>query len=119
MKNKELEITIKLLNEENGNTWAYYIEEGDVSSEEVFNEKVKWGNTDEDGTHWNGTAPITFADCENKLTEAQSVIALENVHDNRRNEYPEIAQQLDDIYHNGIDGWKASIKAIKDKYPKS
>jgi len=27
--------------------------------------------------------------------------------------------QLDDIYHNGIDGWKASIKAIKDKYPKS
>ena len=26
--------------------------------------------------------------------------------------------QLDDLYHNGIDGWKASIKVIKDKYPK-
>ena len=33
-------------------------------------------------------------------------------------EYPNIADQLDDIYHNGIDGWKTTIKAIKDKYPK-
>ena len=38
---------------------------------------------------------------------------------NRANEYPPIIDQLDDIYHNGIDGWKATIKAIKDKYPKS
>ena len=34
-------------------------------------------------------------------------------------EYPSIPDQLDDIYHNGIDGWKATIKATKDKYPKS
>ena len=26
--------------------------------------------------------------------------------------------QLDEIYHNGIDGWKTKIKAIKDKHPK-
>ena len=37
---------------------------------------------------------------------------------NRVAEYPAIVDQLDDIYHNGIDGWKATIKAIKDKYPK-
>ena len=37
---------------------------------------------------------------------------------NRANEYPNIVDQLDDIYHNGIDGWKATIKTIKDKYPK-
>ena len=36
----------------------------------------------------------------------------------RANEYPSIADQLDDIYHNGIDGWKATIKVTKDKYPK-
>ena len=29
-----------------------------------------------------------------------------------------IADQLDDIYHNGIDAWKATIKVTKDKYPK-
>ena len=33
-------------------------------------------------------------------------------------EYPKIEEQLDKIYHSGIDAWKADIKAIKDKYPK-
>ena len=33
-------------------------------------------------------------------------------------EYPNIADQLDNIYHNGIDAWRTTIKAIKDKYPK-
>lgn len=36
----------------------------------------------------------------------------------RASEYPSIVDQLDDLYHNGIDGWKATIQAIKDKYPK-
>ena len=36
----------------------------------------------------------------------------------RELEYPTIVDQLDDIYHNGIDGWKTTIKAVKDKYPK-
>tara|TARA_E500000318_G_scaffold49813_1_gene46712 strand:- start:23 stop:301 length:279 start_codon:yes stop_codon:yes gene_type:complete len=33
-------------------------------------------------------------------------------------EYPSVYDQLDDLYHNGIDGWKTTIKAVKDKYPK-
>ena len=37
---------------------------------------------------------------------------------NRKKEYPSIADQLDEIYHNGIDSWKAKIKVTKDKYPK-
>lgn len=37
----------------------------------------------------------------------------------RAAEYPSIVDQLDTIYHNGIDAWKESIKAIKDKYPKA
>ena len=36
----------------------------------------------------------------------------------REREYPSIADQLDDIYHNGLDAWKATIKVTKDKYPK-
>ena len=35
----------------------------------------------------------------------------------RATEYPSIANQLDDIYHNGVDEWKKTIKAVKDKYP--
>jgi len=33
-------------------------------------------------------------------------------------EYPSMADQLDDIYNNGIDEWKKTIKVVKDKYPK-
>ena len=36
----------------------------------------------------------------------------------REKEYPSTPDQLDDLYHNGIDGWKATIKVTKDKYPK-
>ena len=34
-------------------------------------------------------------------------------------EYPSFADQFDKLYHEGYDAWKASIKTIKDKYPKS
>ena len=36
----------------------------------------------------------------------------------RAEAYPSLVDQLDDIYHNGIDAWKATIKTTKDKYPK-
>ena len=36
----------------------------------------------------------------------------------RASEYPSIPDQLDEIYHNGIDSWKAVIKKTKAKYPK-
>jgi len=36
----------------------------------------------------------------------------------RRKKYPEIADQLDLLYHEGIEGWKKVIKETKDKYPK-
>ena len=32
--------------------------------------------------------------------------------------YPSIADQLDTIYHEGIDAWKAQIAAVKQEYPK-
>ena len=59
-------------------------------------------------------------DCNNGLQALQDKWDLENdsYKSNRRKEYPSIVDQLDDIYHNGIDGWKSTIKAIKDKYSK-
>ena len=32
--------------------------------------------------------------------------------------YPSIADQLDTIYHQGLDAWKATILAVKEEYPK-
>lgn len=39
---------------------------------------------------------------------------------NRRNNYPDIGDQLDDLYKNGVfsDDMTAKIKAVKDAYPK-
>ena len=51
--------------------------------------------------------------------EINAKIAEIQVQENRKYDYPSIADQLDEIYHNGIDDWKATIKATKDKYPKS
>ena len=62
------------------------------------------------------TEKQAVADAETQA-EADRIANMTYV-DKRKAEYPEIGDQLDDIYHNGIDGWKATIKAIKDKYPK-
>jgi len=37
----------------------------------------------------------------------------------RAREYPSVVDQLDLIYHSGVDAWKVKIKETKDKYPKS
>ena len=59
-------------------------------------------------------------DCTNGLKAMQDAWDLENdsYKSKRRAEYPSITDQLDDMYNNGFDAWKATIKATKDKYPK-
>ena len=37
----------------------------------------------------------------------------------RQAEYPSIEDQLDTLYHSGLDAWKAQIKTVKDKFPKA
>ena len=66
----------------------------------------------------NGTTPIAKADIEAKIAELQTEYDNNKYQRDRAAEYPSIVDQLDDIYHNGVDGWKTTIKAIKDKYPK-
>jgi len=68
----------------------------------------------------DGGSKPTESDCTNGLKALQDAWDLENdsYKSQRRAEYPSIVDQLDDIYHNGIDAWKATIKATKDKYPK-
>ena len=69
-------------------------------------------------TWHNGTTPISEADILAKQAELQADYDAKEYQRKRASEYPSIAEQLDDLYHNGIDGWKSSIKAVKDKYPK-
>ena len=74
---------------------------------------------DIDNIQWlNGTTPIPKADIQAKQAELQTAYDNAEYQRKRAKEYPSMADQLDDIYHNGIDAWKATIKITKDKYPK-
>ena len=70
--------------------------------------------------HDGGSKP-TESDCTSGLAALQAAWDLENdsYKSKRRAEYPKFEDQFDQIYNEGIDAWKTSIKAIKDKYPKS
>jgi len=83
------------------------------------NAEVSVGGNDINSITWhNGTTPISKADIEAKMVEVQADYDAKQYQRDRANEYPELKDQLDKIYHSGIDEWKKVIKATKDKYPK-
>jgi hypothetical protein len=53
------------------------------------------------------------------IVEGADYVGVTTYTEARAVEYPPIVDQLDKIYHSGIDAWKADIKTIKDKYPKT
>ena len=49
----------------------------------------------------------------------EALMAAEEYKDLRAAEYPPLPDQLDYIYHNGVDAWKKDmIDPVKNKYPK-
>ena len=70
-------------------------------------------------TVWNSEeAQPTEEEITAEMEKLQAEYDSNEYQRNRAAEYPSIADQLDDIYHNGINAWKATIKTTKDKYPK-
>jgi hypothetical protein len=57
--------------------------------------------------------PVTYDE-----TAVQAYIDANAYKGLRAKEYPSIADQLDTLYHGGLDAWKAQIKTVKDKFPK-
>jgi hypothetical protein len=81
--------------------------------------QVSVNGEDLDQITWHGgTAVISKADIQAKQAELKTAYDAKEYQRKRAEEYPSVADQLDDLYHNGIDGWKATIKVTKDKYPK-
>ena len=77
----------------------------------------EWYSTQDGVLHWvskDTTAP-TEEEIAAKLTELKAAAQHKL---QRQEEYPSIEDQLDLLYHSGLDGWKAKIKETKDKYPK-
>tara|TARA_R100000353_G_scaffold172931_1_gene138723 strand:- start:78 stop:368 length:291 start_codon:yes stop_codon:yes gene_type:complete len=65
----------------------------------------------------DGQTPPTEKAIQEKLTELQADYDSKQYQRDRAVAYDPIPEQLDQIYHD-IDGWKAKIKAVKEKYPK-
>ena len=80
-----------------------------VAVEENNVDKITW---------LESTTPISKADILAKQKQLVTAYANNKYQRDRAKAYPSIADQLDDIYHNGVDEWKKTIKAVKDKYPK-
>ena len=60
----------------------------------------------------------TEEEIEIKIAEIKYQEEINVYQEKRKLEYPDWGDQLDQIYHNGIDSWKSKIKTVKDKYPK-
>ena len=82
--------------------------------------KFVWVGQAYSGLNWRDDSQTkpTEAEIDAELTRLQTDYTNKKYQRDRAAEYPSVVDQLDDIYHNGIDAWKATIKTTKDKYPK-
>lgn len=69
---------------------------------------------------WTDERPKpTKIELETEIARLQAEYDTQDYARNREAEYPDLADQLDYIFHNGITKWKSDmIQPVKDKYPK-
>jgi hypothetical protein len=79
--------------------------------------QVSCSGEDINTLEWYDNNPTNITN-QQILTKQSELQALEDVYVNRREEYGTVVSQLDEIYHSGLDSWKARLAIIKAKYPK-
>ena len=99
---------------------AEFVVTGEPSNEAEYKANVKYvTGADSNGTAIFGDQLFTWSQVSAKKAELQTAYDNNEYQRKRAAMYPSVVDQLDEIYHKGIDGWKSTIKATKDKYPKS
>lgn len=79
---------------------------------------VRFGTCSEDTLKQQaGTGESVHVGAPNRIPEDPPLMG-DNYVAKRFQAYPTVTEQLDMIYHQGIDAWKAKITEIKNKYPK-
>ena len=74
-----------------------------------------------EGLWWsdeNDLPPPTEEEVQVEIERLKSEYNNNQYQRDRASEYPSIQDQLDTLYHQGYDGWKAMIDVVKNKYPK-
>ncbi len=74
-------------------------------------ENLEWNNENE-------LPPPTQEEIIEEAARLQQVYENNQYQRDRASAYPSIQDQLDTLYHQGYDGWKASIDEVKNQYPK-
>ena len=66
----------------------------------------------------NDLPPPTEEEIQAEIERLKAEYEYNQYQRDRASDYPSIKEQLDTLYHQGYDGWKASIDEVKNKYPK-
>ena len=91
---------MKLYKDSNNNIYAYEL---DGSQDHLIVDKT----------------PISAGEAEDiNRSKANAAFNAMSYAEKRQQAYPSIPDQLDTIYHGGLDAWKTAIQAVKDRYPK-
>ena len=90
-----------------------------INALESLKPGAEWLLTD-DKLEWLDTKQTepTQEEIDAEIKRLQDQYDANEYQRSRASEYPSIPDQLDEIYHNGIDSWKSIIKVTKDKHPK-
>ena len=79
-----------------------------------------WFGNEYSGLEWLDTEQVqpTEAEITAEVARLQAEYDNNEYQRQRAAAYPSIADQLDTIYHSGIDAWKLTITAVKEEFPK-
>jgi hypothetical protein len=74
-----------------------------------------------EGLWWsdeNDLPPPTEEEVQVEIERLKSEYNNNQYQRDRASAYPSIEDQLDTLYHQGYDGWKAMVDEVKNQYPK-
>ena len=110
---------IQSLNTKSGNNHEYVMT-GTPTNEAEYKAQVQFiSGADANGTAiFSDTQPYSWSQISAEQSALQTAYDAKKYQRDRAEEYPSIVDQLDDIYHNGVEGWASTIKTVKDKFPK-
>ena len=109
------------INKAGGRSFDVSYNEYLIRDEESYIKHTRWGiglGENDVVIHGEPEDKPEWKDVKKAMDELEAEYATFEYQRNRKPEYPAIEDQLDLLYHEGVDGWKKVIKETKDKYPK-
>ena len=117
---------IKALNEDNNNSHEFVVH-GEPSNQTEYQQNVKYvsGSDDNGSAIFSDTQPYTWSEVNAKKSALQTNYDNEQYKRDRKDDYPEIGEQLDKLWHDINNGtlttsgnFYTAINTVKTNNPK-